>query len=205
MSENRKDEELIRETNPHKKNSYTYGDYLNWSDEQRYELINGEVYIMTPAPYRKHQQVLGALHNQFFNYLANKKCEVYLAPFDLRLPLGNEIDSDINTVVQPDLLVICDQNKLDERGCKGAPDLLIEILSPSSIVRDKQIKRDLYERHGIEEYWIVDYLEKVVEVYILNKEKKYIKPDIYSEKDSLPVKIFQGDLKIELEIVFKDI
>lgn len=204
MSEKGKNEELIRETNP-QKTKYTYGDYLNWTDEQRYEIIDGEVYIMTPAPYRKHQKVLGALHNHFYNYLIGKKCEVYLAPFDLRLPLDNECDNEIKTVVQPDLLVICNQDKLDERGCKGAPDLLIEILSPSSIKRDKQVKRDLYERHKVKEYWIVDYLEKVVEVYILNEEGKYIKPEIYSEKDSIVVNIFEGELEIDLELVFKSI
>lgn len=202
MSNKPEDEDKIRETSPQKNygTKYTYGDYLTWDDGKRYELIDGEIYIMTPAPGRIHQKISGNLHWQFYGYLKDKKCEVYFAPFDLRLPEGNEDDKDILTVVQPDLIVVCDQDKLDERGGRGAPDLVVEILSPTSEKRDREIKKDLYERHGVREYWFVDYQNSVVEVYLL-KNGKYGKPDIYSKEDNLPVSIF-SDFRIDLKSVF---
>ncbi len=205
MSENRNKEDLLRETSPKqfKKNRYTYGEYLSWNDEQRYELIGGVVYNMVPAPYRRHQQISGAIFYQLYNYLIDKECEVYDAPFDLRLPEGKENDDDINTVIQPDLLVVCDPDKLDKRGAKGAPDLIIEIVSPSSAKRDRKIKRDLYEKHGVREYWIVDGHETTIEVYLLNDRRQYEKPEIYTNQDILPVSIFE-DLKIDLDMVFRE-
>jgi len=164
MSKNQNKGDLIRETRPKEfnKNSYTYGDYLTWNDDQRYEIIDGVVYNMVPAPSRRHQGISMELGRQLSNYLLDKKCEVYVAPFDVRLPEGNEDNEDIMTVVQPDLVVVCDLDKLDERGCKGAPDLIIEIISPDSGGRDKKIKRDLYEKHGVKEFWLVNYDEKTV-------------------------------------------
>lgn len=203
MSENLNKEDLLKETRPKDFNSYTYSDYLTWNDDQRYEIIGGVVYNMAPAPCRRHQRISMELGRQFSNYLLDKKCEVYLAPFDVRLPEGNETDEDVSTVVQPDLVVVCDPDKLDERGCKGAPALVIEIVSPSSARKDRKIKRELYERHEVKEYWLVDYHEKTVEVYLLNDEKQYSKPDIYTEQDMLPVSIFD-DLEIDLQMVFRE-
>ncbi|MFW6029628.1 MAG: Uma2 family endonuclease, partial [Halanaerobiales bacterium] len=134
---------------------YTYSDYLNWTDGKRYELINGQVYTMSAAPYRRHQSISGELFRQIANYLFDKKWDVYDAPFDVRLPEGEEDKDEILTVVQPDIVVVCDEDKLDKRGCRGAPDLIIEIISPSSAGRDRKDKRDLYEKHGVREYWLV--------------------------------------------------
>ena len=158
MSENRSKDGIVSETSP--KHRYTYGDYLTWDDAQRYELIDGSIYVMSPAPGRRHQEVAGEFHRQLANYLLEKECAVYIAPFDVRLPEREKRDEDIATVVQPDLVIVCDDNKLDERGCKGAPDLVIEIISPGSAGRDRKTKRELYQKHGVLEYWIVDGTSK---------------------------------------------
>lgn len=197
----RKDIDLIRETAENR--LHTYGDYIKWDDKKRYELIEGRVFELSAAPYRQHQRVSGELLRQFANYLLDKDYEVYTAPFDVRLPEGGENDEDILTVVQPDLVVICDRSKLDERGCRGAPDLVIEIISPSTAGRERKDKRDLYERHGVKEYWLVDYQERVVEVYLLDDNNVYSKPAVYLEKDVVPVSILDG-LQIELEFVFRE-
>jgi Uma2 family endonuclease len=121
----------------------------------------------------------------------------------VRLPEGEEKEDDILTVVQPDLLVVCDEDKLDKKGCKGAPDLMIEIISPSSGGRDRRDKRDLYEKHGVKEYWLVDYNEKIVEVYLLNEDGQYGKPAVYLEDDKVPVDILNG-LEIDLSYIIRE-
>ena len=185
------------------KRLYTYTDYLTWDDGKRYELIYGQVYLMTPAPFRRHQEILGELFRQISMYLFDKECKVYTAPFDVRLPEGDKKGEEILTVVQPDIVVVCDEDKLDKRGCKGAPDLIIEIISPSSGGRDRKVKRGLYERHGVREYWLVDYIEKTLEVYLLNKENRYEKSVVYLEEDKVSVKVL-SDLKINLSYVFRE-
>ena len=124
-------------------NSYTYKDYLEWPEQERWELIEGVAYNMTPSPSRSHQKISAALFNALYQYLKGKNCEVYYAPFDVRLPEGVEEDHQIKTVVQPDLVVICDPLKLDEKGCQGSPDLIMEILSPSTASIDYILKLDL--------------------------------------------------------------
>lgn len=204
MSDKSEDKYMVKETALTKKyNNYTYGDYVNWPDDKRYELIDGQPYLMSPAPSRKHQEISANLFTQFYNYLNDKECKAYFAPFDVRLPEGDEREEDIPTVVQPDIVIVCDQNKLDEQGCKGAPDLIVEIISPSSVKKDKKIKRDLYEQHGVKEFWLVDYKEKIIEVYLLNGDREYGKPNVYSVEDKLPVGIFT-DLKIDLKKVFRE-
>lgn len=158
---------------------------------------------MTPAPSRQHQKILVELIRQFSAYLHEKDCEIYAAPFDVRLPQGEEKDEEIQTVIQPDILVVCDEDKLDDRGCKGAPDLIIEIISPSSGGRDRKDKRNLYERHGVKEYWLVDYNEETVEVYLLNEANQYGKPAVYIADDKVSVSTF-NDLEIDLSYVFKE-
>jgi Uma2 family endonuclease len=195
----------ISETKPEAatKDLYTYGDYAKWPDEERWELIDGVPYNMSPAPSRTHQRILGDLHRQIANYLIGKTCEVYIAPFDVRLPKGNEKDEQIDTVVQPDLVVVCDREKLDERGCKGAPDLVIEVLSPYTAGKDMKIKLALYERVGVREYWIVDPVNKTVQVYQLEIEGRYGRPGIYTDIDHIKVGLFP-DLEIELSSVFRE-
>ncbi|MCL6447287.1 MAG: Uma2 family endonuclease [Armatimonadetes bacterium] len=186
-----------------KKERYTYGDYLNWPEEERWELIDGVPYAMSPAPPRRHQEILGELYRQFANYLLDKACKVYLAPFDVRLPEGNEKDTEVKTVVQPDLVVVCDQSRLDERGCKGSPDLVIEVVSPTTLKRDLREKFYLYEKAGIKEYWVVNPVEKNVLVFVLGEDKKYGRHEIYFEDEQVRVKVLAG-LTIDLREVFKE-
>jgi Uma2 family endonuclease len=168
--------------------TYTYADYLDWPDDARYELIDGTAYAMAPAPLRVHQEILLEVARQTSNALDGKPCRPFIAPFDVRLPRGNEADADIDTVVQPDLVVICDRAKLDERGCRGAPDWVVEVLSPSTAGHDLIIKRRLYERAGVREYWLVHPVDRVVTVYRL-QDGAFGAPDIYELKDTLAVGI----------------
>ena len=147
--------------------SHNYGEYLTWPEDRRYELIDGVAYAMSPAPNRSHQQFVLHIARQISDALDGTPCEVNIAPFDVRLPDTGEADEDIQTVVQPDILVVCDQMKLDERGCRGAPDWVIEILSPSSAAHDQINKLAIYERHGVKEYWIVHPTDRIVGVYRL--------------------------------------
>jgi len=181
---------------------FTYGDYLTWPDEERWELIDGNAYNMSPAPSRRHQQISRELAFQIHDYLRDKPCELYHAPFDVRLPDEDESDDEVLTVVQPDIVVICDKKKLDDKGCRGAPDLIIEILSPNTASKDLREKLNLYEKHGVNEYWIVHPTDNTVMVFKLSK-KKYGRPDVYAEKDKIKTPILDG-LEIELELVFKE-
>ena len=184
-------------------NSYTYKDYLEWPEEERWELIEGVAYNMTPSPSRSHQKVSAALFNAIYQYLKGKNCEVYYAPFDVRLPEGDEEDNKIKTVVQPDIVVICDPSKLDEKGCQGSPDLIMEILSPSTASKDYISKLNLYEKNQVAEYWIIHPVDKIVMVYRLLENGNYGRAEVYAEKDSVKVGIFD-DFVIDLKEIFKD-
>ena len=186
-----------------KYNKYTYADYSTWDDSERWELIGGYPYNMSPAPNRFHQEVAGKLYNRFSNYLEGKYCKVYIAPFDVRLAEKGETAAASSNVVQPDITVICDKNKLDDKGAFGAPDLIVEVLSPSTLKKDTQEKFILYERFGVKEYWIVDPDQKTVAVYILNSNQKYTLSKKYSSAEKLPVTIFTG-FEIDLNGVFAD-
>jgi len=186
---------------PEKEKRYTFADYLNWLEKERIELIDGKIYMMVP-PSRIHQEILGALFNQFYNSLKDKPCKVYCAPFGVRFPAGNEKkDDEIKTVVEPDIVVVCDENKLDDYGCEGAPDLIVEIVSPSTARKDKVEKFNLYEQFGVREYWIVEPESKIVSVFTLQKNKRYGRPEIYTDEDIIDVSSF-NDLKIDLKFVF---
>ena len=180
---------------------FTYKDYLTWSDNERWELINGTAYNMTPAPSMNHQRILRQLLLQLGNFLSDKSCEVFTAPFDVRLSATDEKDEDSKNVVQPDIVVICDSSKLDEKGCKGAPDLTIEIVSPASASIDNIKKMDLYEKNGVKEYWIVHPIYKIVTIYKIMENGSYGKPEIYSEKDKIEVELLKG-LTVDLGLVF---
>jgi Uma2 family endonuclease len=157
---------------------HTYSDYKTWRDDERWELIDGVPYSMGPAPTRLHQQIVLELGRQIANFLRERECDVYLAPFDVRLPGDDdEADDAVNTVVQPDISVICDPEKLDEAGCRGAPDWIIEVLSPATAAKDQIHKRALYERHGVQEYWLVHPTDGTVTVYRL-LDGQYGKPEI---------------------------
>jgi Uma2 family endonuclease len=164
---------------------HTYAEYCSWPEDVRYELIDGQAYAMSPGPSRRHQELVGEVFRQVADALEGAPCRVYVAPLDIRLPRGNEADDDVDTVVQPDISVICDRTKLDDRGCRGAPDWVIEVLSPSSASHDQILKRALYERHGVREYWLIHPVDLVVTVYRL-ADGAYGRPDIYELKDTLP-------------------
>jgi Uma2 family endonuclease len=181
---------------------FTYGDYLEWPDNERRELIHGVPYDMSPAPSRTHQRILGALHLQLGDYFRGRECEVYLAPFDVRLPQGNEEEAQISTVVQPDMVIVCDSSKLDERGCKGAPDLAIEIMSPHTARKDMREKLSLYEEVGVKEYWVVDPSEEIFMVFTLSSSGQYGKPNVYAAEDAIKTEIFP-DLSVNLKEVFE--
>ena len=152
--------------------SYTYADYLTWNFKERLEILKGKIFKMSPAPSRKHQEVLVELTGIFYNYFKKTPCNVYVAPFDVRLKNFKKSTSDqeITTVFQPDICVICDKEKLDDRGCIGAPDLIIEILSPGNSKKEMDIKFDLYEENGVKEYWIVEPYQKSILIYTLQKD-----------------------------------
>lgn len=150
---------------------YTYTDYLTWRFKERVELIKGWIKKMSPAPKRKHQKIVGSFHISFSLFLQNKSCEIYMAPFDVRLIKNKGTSKEINTVVQPDICIICDTNKLDDYGCIGAPDLIVEVLSLSTSKNDYGIKFDLYEESAVKEYWIVNPELHTIEVYTLTKGK----------------------------------
>jgi Uma2 family endonuclease len=166
---------------PHR---HTYAEYCAWPEDVRYELIDGQAYAMSPGPNRRHQEVVGELFRQVADALEGTPCRVYVAPFDIRLPRGSEADDDVDTVVQPDISVICDRSKLDDRGCRGAPDWVIEVLSPSSASHDQILKRALYERHGVREYWVIHPVDRIVTVYRL-VDGAYGRPDIFELEDTL--------------------
>ena len=180
---------------------YTFKEYLQW-ETGRCELLDGIVYDMTPAPSRLHQKISMYLSANIYNQLVEKSCEVYVAPFDVRLSDRQEVaDENIVTVVQPDIVVVCDSEKLDAQGCLGAPDLVIEILSPATAAKDLQIKRDLYERHGVKEYWIVHPTDKIIMVYLPDADGGYRKAVVYTGTDVLE-SIAIVDLAVNLEDIF---
>jgi Uma2 family endonuclease len=186
------------------KDRYTYGDYLTWIDGERWELIDGAPYNMTPAPNRRHQQITVDLTRQFANFLLDKPCRVYVVPFDVRLPEADEVEADITTVVQPDISVICDPVKLDDAGCIGAPDLIVEILSPSTSLKDHREKFNRYERAGVKEYWLVDPANRLVTVFILGEDKTFDRADVYGDEDKIAVRTLPG-LEVDLLLAFRDI
>ncbi len=182
---------------------FTYADYLTWDESVRVELIRGEVFDMTPAPSRKHQSISMIISGIFWNFLKDKKFLVFAAPFDVRLPDTGPDDADITTVVQPDIVVVCDRKKLDDWGCLGAPDMIVEITSPGTAAKDMREKLTLYEKHGVKEYWIIHPLEKTLMVFLLNREGSYGKPAVYAEGDTVKVKSIRG-LAVAMDEVFRD-
>ena len=185
---------------PAPKDRYTFADCLTWSENERIEIINGEAVMMAP-PTRIHQEILMELSRQLANFLEGKKCKVYPAPFAVRLfEKSGDTPEDVDTMVEPDISVVCDHDKLDKHGCKGAPDLVVEVLSPSTQRHDRLVKLDLYQRAGVREYWIVDPDSSTVQVFML--KNGYLHPyEVYSEKDIAKVNVLDGCF-IELSKVF---
>ena len=165
-------------------------------------MIDGVAYDMSPAPSRKHQGLSREIGKPIVDHLPGKQCQVYFAPFDVRLPrFRDEPDDDVETVVQPDIVVVCNRSKLDDRGCRGAPDWIIEILSPSTAAKDLKIKQELYERHGVRELWFVHPTDRTMMVFVLGAENTYGKPRFYGPEDTARSMVLP-DLEIDLKIVF---
>lgn len=181
---------------------YTMADVLNWDGQERIELIDGYPVMMAP-PARVHQRACMALAGQLYHYLKGKKCEVYPAPFAVRLfEQEGDYPEDVYTMVEPDISVICDSSKLDAAGCKGAPDLVMEILSPSTIRHDQFTKFNLYQRAGVREYWIVNPAEKSVQVFLL-EDGHYTAKEYGGADDQLRVNVLEGCV-IDLSEVFPE-
>jgi Uma2 family endonuclease len=181
-----------------KNGHWTYADYKDWELKpgERYEIIHGVAYAMS-APNAFHQSMLVELSRQFANFLLGKHCKVYAAPYDVRL-FYEEDESD-DTVVQPDLSIICDAKKRGKEGCRGAPDLVVEILSPSNTAIEMQRKFLTYREAGVAEYWVLEGEHKTLTVHLFESEKTISR--VYGEKDAAPVTVLKG-LSIELAPVF---
>lgn len=170
---------------------HTYADYLSWQEDVRYELIDGRAYLMAPAPSLEHQDVAGEIYFQLRRALEGKPCRPFIAPVDVRLPKANELDEQIDTVVQPDVLVVCDESKLDRRGVRGAPDFVVEVLSSSTASHDHVLKRRVYERAGVREYWLVHPIDRMVTIYRL-LDGEYGKPDVQELSGETAVGVLEG-------------
>ena len=179
---------------------FTYEDILTWEGPERCELIDGVPQLLA-SPSRVHQEVSGELFRQIATHLHGKPCKVYAAPFDVRLfEEDGNTPEDVDTVVVPDISVICDKSKLDDRGCKGAPDFVIEILSPSTQRTDRLVKLNLYQKAGVREYWLADPSNKTIQVCLL-ENGVYRVAQIYTETDSAEIQTL-GGIPVDLSMVF---
>jgi Uma2 family endonuclease len=170
---------------------YTYADYLRWTIEERLELIKGRIFRMS-APQRIHQRIVGNIYADIHQFLKGNPCQVFVAPFDVRLYRKSTDDTDIMTVVQPDVCVICDPAKLDRRGCIGAPDIVVEVLSPGNNRKELKNKYEVYEDAGVKEYWIVHPEERTFFRYTLDSNGSFIPSKLYVEQDSITTSILPG-------------
>jgi Uma2 family endonuclease len=185
------------------KHTYTYADYLTWKFDQALELLRGKIRLMS-APNRQHQKVSWRMTVLFDNHFKKHRCEAYAAPFDVRLfdhKKSQKADRDIYTVVQPDLCVICDLEKLDDRGCLGAPDLVVEILSPGNSAKEMRDKKAIYEEAGVREYWIIDPERTTITRFNLEDDARYGRPLIFVNDERMPSEIFP-DLDLQLSELF---
>jgi Uma2 family endonuclease len=186
--------------------TYTYADYLTWQFEQAVELIKGKIAKMS-APSRRHQKISWRLSGKFYEYFKNNPCEAYTAPFDVRLSnkaKSAKANKDIFTVVQPDICVICDKSKLDDAGCLGAPDLIVEILSPGNSTKEMKIKKELYAESGVQEYWIVDPERETLTRFMLQTEdESYGLAQIFTNVETMTGNIFP-DMELNLKALFEE-
>ena len=185
----------------HKEGTFSYADYLQWPDEERWELIHGIAYSMSPAPGSRytgpsHQRILLNLLRRVASITDELPCETFVAPFDVRLPKRADDDDSTDTVVQPDISVFCDASLIDERGAKGAPDLVVEVLSPATAHKDQTEKLKLYEEVGVREYWIVNAEAAYVMVYRRNSGGAYGKPDYYTREETVESRVLEATISL---------
>ena len=178
--------------------TYTYKDYMLYAENERIEIMDGTIYNMSPAPSRIHQKIIMELSAEIRNYIKanNGSCEVYPSPFDVILKNDDEIIEDSKNVIQPDISVICDKNKLTDKGCTGSPDMIVEAVSPYNPNNDFIRKLNLYDKYKVKEYWIVNPMKKNILIYKLDENESYGIPDIYTFEDKVKVGIYD-DLEID--------
>jgi len=174
-----------------KQQRYSYADYLTWDDDNRYEIIDGEVFDMT-SPGVLHQSILSELFKQLVIFFDNKPCKVFVAPLDVLLAKNASRSDEVFTVVQPDIMVVCDSKKIEERGIVGAPDLVVEIISPSTSSKDNIIKRRVYEQAGVKEFWLISPLERLIRVNKLGKDGRFEREEIYDDTAEIAIAQFAG-------------
>lgn len=189
---------------PHKQ--YTYEDYLKWADDVGREIYNGQVKLRSPASGRMHQQIITEVCRAFKRYFKTEgRGSVHSVPFPVRLTEQAEArDEDVQTVVLPDVCVVCDPSKLDGSGCLGAPDLVVEVVSQKCAGRYLKEKFDVYQRYGVLEYWLVRPYDRSLEVFLLSGTGRYEIGGIYTGNDKVPVSIFQNALAVDLADLFAE-
>lgn len=183
-----------------KPEKYSYADYLTWDDDRRYEIIDGEVFDMT-SPGVLHQSISMELARVFANFFENTPCKVFAAPLDVLLAKNTSKAEEVFTVVQPDIMVVCDPKKIEEHGIVGAPDLVVEIISPSTSAKDNIIKRRIYEQAGVNEFWLVHPVDRLIRVYKLGKDGLFGREDIYDDQAQIEIAQFAG-LSIDCRRLF---
>ncbi|MCL6260757.1 Uma2 family endonuclease [Aquiflexum sp. TKW24L] len=183
---------------------YSYADYLTWQLDEMVEIIKGKVFkLAAAAPRRIHQEVTLKVARKLADFLDQKPCKIFVAPFDVRIPVKSKRNEDIYTVVQPDICVVCDRSKLDDAGCIGAPDLIIEILSPGSNRKELKYKYEVYEESGVKEYWVIHPNEQTLLIYTLTEEK-YVPSRLFSPGDIVSSACIEG-FSLDLEEIFQDL
>ncbi|HLU89492.1 MAG TPA: Uma2 family endonuclease [Cyclobacteriaceae bacterium] len=182
---------------------YSYADYLTWKTDEMMEIIKGRLFKIPAPPGRVHQKAALKLGSALLNFLDGKPCEVYVAPFDVRLPTTSTKNEEVNTVVQPDLCVICDKSKLDEAGCIGAPDLVVEILSRGNNKKELQNKYEVYQESGVKEYWIIHPIERTLLIYSL-KVDGFAPSKLFTAGDHIGSAVIPG-FTLDLEEFFSDL
>ena len=198
----------IKVAEPESPYGFTYADYLTWNFKERIELIRGKIFKMSPAPTFTHQQISMNIALQFATFLKGKLCKCFFAPVDVRLKgrpyrKKKRRDNEITTVVQPDIIVVCDAEKLkDNRSVDGAPDLVVEILRPGNTTTETKYKFELYEENAVLEYWVVYPEYQQIYVYVLNEKDEYGKPVIYEANDNITSVVLKG-LNIPMNDLFK--
>ena len=184
--------------------TYSYAHYLNWLFDERLELISGKIFKMSPAPSRVHQEIFGKIFLAMGNFLVGKPCKIYGAPFDVRFPKKSKADKDIFTVLQPDICVICDKSKLDDNGCLGAPDLVVEILSPGNNKKELLNKYQVYEEFGVKEYWVVSVSDQTLLIYTLDEMGKYQPSKLFTLSEQVTSAVLPGFV-LAIDAVFEDL
>ncbi|MFW0716866.1 Uma2 family endonuclease [Pedobacter sp. N23S346] len=184
--------------------TYSYANYLNWLFQDRVELIKGKVFKMSPAPSSIHQEIVGNIFRKIGNFLEKKPCKVFVAPFDVRFYKEDKQDLAIQTVLQPDICVICDKNKIDYKGCIGAPDLVVEILSPGNTKVELLHKYHVYQEFGVKEYWVVSQSDQNILIYTLNEHGKFQPSKIFTLSEKITSSVLPG-FELALDDVFGDL